>query len=166
MAPKRSRPDKVFFRTESSCSMASRSARIRFDHSTIRLPSAVNPWKRWWRRTIGVPNSFSSCLMALERLGWDTLQCRAARLKWCSWASATRYSSWRKNISLPPKGGQQCATTISLDESIGIGYQNCRLGDSFHASPRRHAVPPVRGIDRLHRDRRRPAGALPQSCRH
>src|SRR5205807_839104 len=153
-----------FLSTESSCSIASRSAKIRLYHSTIRLPSVVKPWKRWWRRTIGVPNSISSCLMALERLGWDTLQCRAARLKCCSWASATRYSSWRRNISLPRRAGSNVQhlslyTKLSVLAMTSVGSMTLPTVDGSDARPRR-ALARFRLIDRLHWDRRRPAGAL------
>ncbi len=70
--PIRSRPLSPVRRWPASLVSASRSARIRCAHTTIRSPSGVSPSYLRPRSTRGTSSSSSSLRTASERAGWET----------------------------------------------------------------------------------------------
>ncbi|MBB2966847.1 hypothetical protein FHX33_001579 [Leifsonia aquatica] len=91
-APRSSPSPRAASRIRSTASTAPRASR------STASPAAVNRTPCGSRSKSGAPSSRSSARMPADTVDWAANRRSAARVKFSSSATATRYSSWRVSI--------------------------------------------------------------------
>lgn len=89
--------------TAATASFAARTlASVRQASSSRARPAAVSSTLRVLRTNSGVPSSCSRARTEADSPDWEIMRRSAARVKWCSSATATKYSRWRSSMIQKP----------------------------------------------------------------